>query len=118
MKLLIADDNPVMRSILRGICNEHFTEINECEDGDEAIKAYEDQQPDWVLMDIKMKKMDGIKATSAIKTKYPEAKIIIVSQYNDKRIIEASIKSGAKEFVNKDNLEKIEEIIKIKGTEK
>lgn len=112
MKLLIADDNPEMRSLLRGICSEHFTEIKECEDGDEAIKAYEDHQPDWVLMDIKMEKMDGIKATSAIKAKYPEAKIIIVSQYNDKRIIEASIKSGAKDFVNKEDLERIEEIIK------
>ena len=112
MKLLIVDDSPVMRSILKGICNEHFSEINECEDGDDAIKAYEEQQPDWVLMDIKMKRMDGITATKEIKIKHPEAKIIIVSQFNDKRIIEASIKSGAKEFVNKDDLERIQEIIK------
>ena len=117
MKLLIVDDNPDMRSILRSICNDKFTEINECEDGYEAIDAYENQKPDWVLMDIKMTKMDGIKATEEIKTRYPDAKIIIVSQYDDKRIIEASIKSGAREFVNKDNLERIEEIItkKING---
>jgi len=114
MKLLIVDDNPGMRSILKGICNEHFTEINECEDGIEATKAYEKQQPDWVLMDIKMKKMDGIKATMEIKRKYPEAKIIIVSQYNDKSIIEESFKSGAVEFVSKENLMRIEEIIKTK----
>ena len=114
MKLLIVDDNSVMRSILKRICNDHFTEINECEDGDNAIMAYEKHQPDWVLMDIKMNRMDGIEATSAIKTKYPEAKIIIVSQFNDKRIIEASLKSGARDFVNKDDLERIEEIIKTK----
>ncbi len=112
MKLLIADDNPVMRSILKRLCVEHFTEINECEDGDDAIKTYKEFKPDWVLMDIKMKKMDGLKAMREIKTNHPEAKIIIVSQFNDKRIIEASIRSGAIEFVNKDNLERIEEIFK------
>jgi two-component system, NarL family, response regulator DegU len=112
MKLLIVDDNPDMRSILRKICNEHFSEIYECEDGIESIDAYKKQQPDWVLMDIKMDRMDGIKATEEIKTRYPDAKIIIVSQYDDKRIIEASMKSGAKDFVKKDDLTKIEEIIR------
>jgi len=66
------------------------------------------------LMDIKMKRMDGIKATMNIKLKFPEAKIIMVSQYNDKSIIEESFKSGAVEFVSKENLMRIEEIIKTK----
>jgi len=112
MKLLIADDNPSMRSILRGICGEHFSEINECEDGLEAIRIYEKQKPDLVLMDFKMKTMDGIKATKEIKNRFPEAKIIIISQYNDKSLIEESIKSGAIEFINKENLIMVEEIIK------
>jgi len=112
MKLLIVDDNTGMRSMLRGICNEMFAEINECKDGDEAVEAYDVQKPDWVLMDIKMKKMDGITATKKIKIKYPGAKIIIVSQYNDKNFIEESIKSGAMEFVSKEDLTRVEEIIK------
>jgi DNA-binding NarL/FixJ family response regulator len=112
MKLLIVDDNSAIRSMIKWICKDQFTEINECEDGDDAVKAYEQQLPDWVLMDIKMKRMDGIEAAREIKAKFPDARIIMVSQFNDERIIEASMKLGAKEFVSKEDLPKIKEIIR------
>jgi DNA-binding NarL/FixJ family response regulator len=114
MKLLIVDDSPEMRMMLRNICTNHFDEIHECEDGFDAIKAYDEQNPDWVLMDIKMKVMDGIKATVKIKLRHPEAKIIMISQFKDRNIIDESLKAGAQEFVCKDDLMRIEEIIKIK----
>ena len=50
-------------------------------------------------MDIKMNKMDGITATRGIKNIYPEAKIIIVSQHNDKNVIEEAKGSGSIEFL-------------------
>ena len=112
MKLLIADDNIEMRQMLKSIYYKYFAEIFECSDGDEAVKTFTEFKPDWVFMDIKMKRMDGIKATEEIIKKYPHAKIIIVSQYNDEDTIQASLKSGAVQFVNKDNLLAIEDIIK------
>jgi CheY-like chemotaxis protein len=112
MKLLIVDDNAEIRKMLKSICSHMFYQILECDDGDLAIELYKDERPDWVLMDIKMKRMDGITAAKEIKVKYPDAKIIIVSQYNDESFIDAAINSGAVEYVNKEDLSRIEEIIK------
>ena len=112
MKLLIADDNEEMRNMLKFICEAYFDEMMECSDGEEAIEIYKLHKPDWVLMDIKMDKKDGINATKEIKEKNPEAKIIIVSQYDDDDIIRTSIQSGAVDFVSKEDLPRIEDIIR------
>ena len=111
MKLLIADDNKEIRKMLKSICSHMFYEIIECDDGDLAVEIYQDEKPDWVLMDIKMKRMDGIEATKIINEKYPDAKIIVVSQYDDKSIIDAALNSGAVEFVGKTDLSRIEKVI-------
>jgi DNA-binding NarL/FixJ family response regulator len=62
-------------------------------------------------MDIKMKVMDGIEATEKIISSHPDAKVIIVSQYNDESTIDAAKNAGAIEFVSKENLLKVIEII-------
>ena len=113
MKLLIVDDNPDMRVMLRNICVNHFNEIHECEDGSVAITLFDEFKPDWVLMDIKMKKMDGITATSEIMINNPAAKVIIISQYKDKSFRDEAMKAGAVGFVDKEDLLRIKEIIKI-----
>jgi CheY-like chemotaxis protein len=112
MKLLIADDNADMRKMLKSICVNLFSNILECDDGDSAVRIYGTEKPDWVLMDIKMNRMDGITATREIKSVHPEAKIIIVSQFNDKTIVDAAKMSGAVEFVNKEDLTGVLEVIK------
>lgn len=111
MTLLIADDNREMRKMLKSICEDFFSDTIECEDGSEAVEAFGKYKPDWVLMDVKMNQMGGIEATKKIISEHPDAKVIIVSQYTDKDIIEAAFKSGAMEFVNKEDLTKIESII-------
>jgi CheY-like chemotaxis protein len=112
MKLLIADDNPGFRKVLKNFCEEYFHEIIECEDGDEAIYIHKKERPDWIFMDIKMNRMDGLTATRNIIIDNPDARIIIISQFNDKDTIKASKESGAVEFVNKEDLTMIEEILK------
>lgn len=111
MKLLIADDNEDMRKMLKTICNNLFSNILECDDGDRAVKIYKDEKPDWVLMDIKMNGKDGITATREIKSAHPEARIIIVSQFNDKSIIDEAMDCGIVEFVSKADLTKVVEVI-------
>ena len=58
-----------------------------------------------------MKEMDGIEATEKILLQHPEAKVIIVSQYNDESTIDAAKNAGAVEFVSKENLYKVIEVI-------
>ncbi len=111
MKLLIVDDNPSIRFIIKKMCSDLFTEIIECEDGDEAIQITNEEKPDWIIMDFKMKRMDGITAAGKIISSYTDIKIIIVSQFNDESLKEASYKSGAIDFVEKENLPRVLDII-------
>lgn len=111
MKLLIVDDNPKIRFLLRNLCEHLFEDIYECEDGDEAIKFCRIEKPEWVLMDIKMKRVDGFIATREIKKSVPDTRIIMISQYKDHNFIEEAYRSGAVNFINKENLVNIESII-------
>jgi len=119
MKLLLVDDNNRIRNVMKNIYSPHFEEVIECGDGAEAVLAFNDSLPDWVVMDINlptgkagMKTMDGIEATKKIISANPDAKVIIVSQYNDETTIDAAIRAGAVGFVSKENLSKVLELIK------
>jgi two-component system response regulator DegU len=111
MKLLLVDDNNRIRNVMKNIYSPHFEEVIECRDGAEAVLAFNDSLPDWVVMDIKMKTMDGIEATKKIISANPDAKVIIVSQYNDETTINAVKKAGAIGFVSKENLSRVIEVI-------
>jgi DNA-binding NarL/FixJ family response regulator len=63
------------------------------------------------MMDIKMPKLDGISATLRIKKAFPEARIVVVSQYDDPEVREGACRAGAAGYVLKDNLLAILEII-------
>jgi CheY-like chemotaxis protein len=54
--------------------------VTECRDGDEALEAFIAQQPDWVMMDVSMRRMDGFTAARQIKTAFADARIVILSQ--------------------------------------
>lgn len=111
MKLLLVDDNDRIRDIMRTMFSPYFDDVIECKDGIDAILEYNKEQPDWVVMDIRMDTMDGIEATAKIISSYPNARIIIVSQYNDSMTIDSAMKAGALEFVSKENLSKVIEVI-------
>lgn len=117
MKLLLVDDNDRIRKMMRSIYSPHFDEVIECDDGESAVRAFAGNNPDWVVMDIKMKEMDGIEATKKIITAHPDAKVIIVSQFNDESTIDAVKNARAVEFVSKENLYKVIEVINKKNKE-
>src|SRR4051812_47139807 len=90
MKLLIVEDNLGMRRLIKSLIFDLADEIVECEDGAEALKPYTNFHPDWFLMNIKMKKIEGLTATLTIKTAFPEAKICIITDYGDQKTIKAA----------------------------
>ncbi|MGI8639642.1 MAG: response regulator transcription factor [Pyrinomonadaceae bacterium] len=104
MKLLIVEDNPQMRRLIIQIVRKSSDAIFECEDGAEALSAYREHLPDWVLMDVEMREIDGITATRQIITNFPEAKIVIVTDYSNANLREAAKSAGACQFIAKDNL--------------
>lgn len=104
MKLLIVEDNADMRRLITGLVRDLAETINECSDGTEALAAYIEYQPDWVLMDIKMAELDGIAATRQIVAAFPKAQIVIVTDYGDAKSRAAANAAGACAYVVKEDL--------------
>ena len=111
MKILIVDDNPEMREMMRQFLPAWVEEIRDCSDGVAALSAYSNFLPDFVLMDWQMKQMDGLTATREIIKNFPDAKVLIVTQYDDAELKEAAAQAGASGFVLKDELFVLRHII-------
>lgn len=110
MKILIVDDNQQVRTLLRDYLPTSFDEIYECSDGGEAFSFFKKYQPDWVLMDWEMPKVNGITAIREIIAEYPTANICMVTAFDDEEIRSEALAAGASGFVLKDNLFELEDI--------
>jgi DNA-binding NarL/FixJ family response regulator len=102
--VMIVDDSVDIRRMLRAVVADVADPIYECRDGGEACAAYGTHRPDWVLMDISMTPMDGMVATRQIVERFPAARIVIVTQYDDARLRIAAERAGACGYVLKNNL--------------
>ena len=111
MKILIVENNPLMRKEIADLLKKEGDEIYQCDDGIYVESIYENKKPDIILMDIRMKHMNGLEATKKLTGKYPEARVIIVTNMADKKLKETAFRNGAKGFLLKDNLADIKEII-------
>ena len=111
MNLLIVEDNPKMRRMIKSIVADLADRIDECEDGGEAFELYSQHQPDWVLMDIHLKETSGIDATKQITSIFHEAKIVIVTNYDDAHFRESARAAGAVDYVLKENLPDVRRIL-------
>ena len=110
-RILIVDDSARMRQMLREIVTPLATEIYEASDGGEAVAFYALQRPDWVLMDWRMKPMDGLQATARIKAQFPEARIVIVSQYDEPDLQREALQAGACGYVPKENHQELRRVL-------
>jgi len=111
MKVLIVDDNPKVREVVRDYLPATVDEIIECGDGGEAFALYEKHLPDWVLMDWEMPKVNGITAILEIIAEFPNANICMVTAFDDDEIRTEAFQAGANGFVLKDNLFELETIL-------
>ncbi|MGN7823912.1 response regulator [Chitinophaga sp. 22536] len=103
IKVAIADDHKIFRS---GVINtlvpyDNIRFIFEADDGLHLLQHMEQQQPDVILMDLKMPNMDGIEATIKVKEKYPDVKVIILTMYEDDNFIVHLVENGANAYLLK-----------------
>ena len=112
LKILIVDDNAAVRQLIAAIVQPLATDIRECLDGDGALAAFQEYRPDLILMDIQMPRMDGIEATKLIHNAEPAARIVIVTDYDDAGLRESALNAGALDYVTKDNLLNVFDLIK------
>ena len=112
MKVLIVDDNEQARRMIKHYLRECADEFCECEDGADALAAYAEFHPDWVLMDWEMKQVGGLAATQNIIEKFPDAQILIVTNYDENDLRQAANEAGAAGFILKDDLVRLQSFIK------
>ena len=101
-KILIVDDNDLMRTLLRGILrSESYDIIGEAKNGVIALESITRAKPDIVFLDVIMPEMDGIEALHSIKEQYPEIVVIMITGNPSKENVEESIQGGASGFIIK-----------------
>ena len=93
------------------LIKDQVDEVVECDDGSKALKHYVEHHPDFVLMDIKMKEVDGFTATRKIIDAFPAAKVIIISQWDDRTLRENARQAGASAYINKDDLRPLRNLL-------
>ena len=104
MKLLLVEDNPTIRQMLRQFLADLAEQISECGDGADALAMYRVLQPDWVLMDIRLPGVNGLTATRQITAAFPAARVLIVTSFDDDGQRQAAQAAGACGYVLKENL--------------
>ena len=115
IRILITDDQDIIRRGLRLIVEQQpdMTVIGEASDGEEAVRLAVALQPDVVLMDIKMPRLNGIQATRAITRDAPNTRVIILTTYDVDGWVFDGIRAGAQGYLLKDtSSEKLQEVIR------
>jgi CheY-like chemotaxis protein len=93
-----------MRRTIRSFIEDLADVVWECSDGADALALYTEHRPDWVLMDIKMSGVDGLAATRQIKAAFPDARIVMVTSYDEQSFRDEARLAGASGYVLKENL--------------
>jgi DNA-binding NarL/FixJ family response regulator len=102
--ILLVDDQRLMREGLRTLLEleSDLEVVGEAGDGQAALDAYADLKPDVVLMDIRMPIMDGVEATRRLRSRWPEARIIILTTFDDDASVFEGLRAGARGYLLKD----------------
>lgn len=108
MTIMLVDDHSGFRQVVKNLLQCPGVEFVECDDGDKAVQLYPQIRPDLVLMDIEMKGLDGLRATDRIKSLFPNARIIMLTQYDDADLRLAAEQAGAAGYVLKEDLSQLQ----------
>lgn len=109
MRVVITDDDAIVAASLKMIlsADKDIEVVAVGEDGEDAVKLYDEYEPDVLLTDIQMKKVSGLEATERILAKHCEAKIILLTTFLDDEYVREAIKIGAKGYILKQDYEGI-----------
>jgi NarL family two-component system response regulator LiaR len=104
IRVLIADDHPVVRQGLRTFLElqDDIEIVGEAADGEQAVALVEQLVPDVVLMDLVMPNVDGIEAIRRVRAKSPATKVIVLTSFADDRMVFPAVKAGAAGYLLKD----------------
>lgn len=103
IQILLADDHKITRDGLKALLEnqKNMAVVGEAENGRKAVRLALELKPDVIVMDINMPELNGIEATRQIISELPEAKIIALSMYSDKRYVVGMLKAGVSGYLLK-----------------
>jgi DNA-binding NarL/FixJ family response regulator len=104
IRVLLVDDQRLMREGLRTLLelHRHLCIVGEAADGIEAEQRAGELQPNVVLMDLRMPRVDGVLATQRIKRSWPAVQVLVLTTFDDDELVFRSIDAGAAGYLLKD----------------
>jgi DNA-binding NarL/FixJ family response regulator len=105
IRVLIVDDQPVVRAGVARILgpDDGFAVVAECDDGDQVVSAVAAHQPDLVLMDVRMRRTDGVTATQSLLSTDDAPPVLMFTTFGDDDVLWGALDAGASGFILKDS---------------
>lgn len=103
IRIVLAEDHAILREGTRRVLEQEpdLEVVAEAEDGEEAVRLAKEFEPDVMLIDIIMPKLNGIEATKRIKALYPTVAVLILSAYDDDQFVFSLLEAGAAGYLLK-----------------
>jgi DNA-binding NarL/FixJ family response regulator len=104
IRVLLVDDQQLVREGLRRILHpeEGFDVVGECSDGAEVSGAVESSHPDVVVMDVRMRDVDGVEATRRLREQPAGPPVLVLTTFDEDEVLSGALRAGAAGFVLKD----------------
>src|SRR6202041_3286355 len=108
IRILVVDDHPIVRQGIAGLVGiqKDMVLVGEASNGRDAIQQFRTHHPDITLMDLQMPEMNGIDSLIAIRSEFPDAKVIVLTTYAGDTQILRALKAGAQAYLLKNALHK------------
>jgi len=100
-RILIADDEEGLRFVLRELLTREGCQVDEAEDGEQAVELARTQGYDLYLLDMKMPRRDGLEALREIRQLYPDALAVMITAYGSQQLAIEALKAGAYDYFTK-----------------
>jgi DNA-binding NarL/FixJ family response regulator len=103
IRVFSVDDHPLLREGIAAIINSHpdMALVAEASSGAEAIRLFREHEPDVTLMDLRLPDMSGIDAMNAIRTDFPEARILVLTTFEGDVEMQRALQAGARGYLLK-----------------
>jgi DNA-binding NarL/FixJ family response regulator len=104
MDILLVDDHDATRQEIASLIEEHddLHVVAQAGDGETGVRLAKELHPDVIVMDIAMPGMNGIAATTALRTHDPNVRVVTLSNHTGKHLVESVLRAGASGYVRKD----------------
>jgi DNA-binding NarL/FixJ family response regulator len=105
IRVLLVDDHTLVRAGIRALVLEieGVCIVGEADNGRDAVAIAKRERPDLVVMDISMRELNGIEATTQIRAEVPEARVLILSMHTTEDFVRRALKAGASAYLVKDS---------------